>query len=104
MHSFWTSLYDKARDRRYGALFLSAIPAFLGLLVLGVMLERALRELDPEECFLQALPGLALLALAWVLSKFRRAQTRRRASPRHTPLSRDELRVARSKLVKGRSF
>ena len=64
MYSFWTSLYDKAKDRHYGVLFLSSIPAFLGLLVLAVMLETALREFDQEEYSLPALAGLVLLGLA----------------------------------------
>jgi len=103
MNSFWHNLYDKTKDRRYGALFLSAIPAFIGLLVLVVTLVATLRILAQEEYFPQVLAGVGLLGLVLGIWKFRRAQLRRRAKSRHPPLSRDELRVARSKLRNGSS-
>jgi len=104
MNSFWHNLYDKSKDRRYAALFLSAIPAFIGLLVIVVALAAVLQTFAREEYFPPVLAGIALPGLAWSLWKFRRAQLRRRTKSRHRPLSRDELRVARSKLMKGRSL
>ncbi|HXR04597.1 MAG TPA: hypothetical protein VN836_07800 [Verrucomicrobiae bacterium] len=102
MNPFWNSLYDKSKDRRYGALFLSTIPAFIGLLVIAVLIAAIVRAPGVEDHFLPVLPGIGLLGLAWVCAKFRRAQMRRRERSRHPPLSRDELRVARSKLMKDR--
>ena len=48
------------------------------------------------------LPGLGLLATAWLCVAIRRARVRRRERLLRPPLSDDELRVARSKLQKAR--
>ena len=103
MNSFWHNLYDKSKDRRYGTLFLSAIPAFIGLLVILVALAAVLQAFAQEEYVLQVLTGVGLLGLAWGFWKFRQKLMRHRAKSRHPPLSRDELRVARSKLRNGSS-
>ena len=82
MSPFWNNLYDGFKDRRYAALFLFA----LGALVLSPVL----------------LPAMALCGLSRGVSALRHARENRRNKWRHAPLSRDELRVARSKLMKGR--
>ena len=79
MNSFWGNLYDTFKDRRYGALFLIS----LGGLVLSPIL----------------LPFMGLYVLARGWSAFRLARANRRNKLRYSPLSRDELRVARSKLL-----
>ena len=84
MNSFWSSLYDKCKDRHYGILFLIAFGAF----VLSPIL----------------LPVMGLYFLAWGWSAFRLARANRRNKLRYSPLSRDELRVARSKLLKDRNL
>ncbi|MGA2240682.1 MAG: hypothetical protein ABSH11_01395 [Verrucomicrobiota bacterium] len=101
MNSFWNNLYDNFKDRRYGALFLSTILAFFGLLISGVIISAILREFGMQEYFLEALPGIGILGLAWAFLKFRRAQAERKKRLSHSPLSRDELRAARSKLRNG---
>jgi hypothetical protein len=101
MNSLWDSLYDRFKDCRYGALFLAAVLAFFGLLILGSVAYAIVRGLGAEEYFLDALPGIGLLGLAWAIVKFRRAQIRGREKSQYAPLSRDELRVARSKLRNG---
>jgi hypothetical protein len=79
MNSFWGNLYDTFKDRRYGVLFLVSLCALvLSPILLPVM-------------------GLYVLARGW--SAFRLAQANRRNKLRYSPLSRDELRVARSKLL-----
>lgn len=104
MNSFWGNLYDHFKDRRYGALFLVSLVAFLGVLVLGAVIEEIFRAFDLQEYFLQALPGVGILAAAWVWRGVRQERARRREQLRHSPLSRDELRVARSKLLKDRNL
>ena len=105
MNFIWDNLYDKVKDRRYGALFLFTILALIGLPMVATILvagiDAILREFNLEDYFLDALPGIGLLALAWGFLNFRRAQARKREKLRRTPLSRDELRVARSKLRNG---
>jgi len=83
MSPFWNNLYDSFKDRRYAALFLFALGAFL---------------LSPVLLLVMAVYGLSR-----GVSAIRRAGENRRNKWRYTPLSRDELRVARSKLVKVRS-
>ncbi len=83
MNPFWNSVYDSFKDRRYAALFLFALGAFvLSPILLPVM-------------------GLYFLGRGW--SAFRLARENRRNKWRYSPLSRDELRVARSKLMQGQS-
>ncbi|HTY86882.1 MAG TPA: hypothetical protein VMB80_05400 [Candidatus Acidoferrum sp.] len=101
MSLFWDRFYDTFKDRRYGALFLCALvfllAGFAGLALLGVAFD----GLGLESYWRDLLPGFGILMLAWGILKFRRAQTRSRARLLPSPLSRDELRVARSKLRNG---
>jgi len=83
MNPPWSNLYDHFKDRRYAALFLIA----LGGLVLSPILLPAM--------------GLYFLGRGW--SAFRLARENRRNQLRYSPLSRDELRIARSKLLNNRS-
>ena len=101
MNSFWGNLYDTFKDRRYGTLFLSVLLfiflGFLGLLKCGAIFG----EPGSGKYFGDILAGIGLLALTWGFLTFRRAQARRWEKLRHPSLSRDELRVARSKLRNG---
>jgi len=81
MNPFWNNLYDSFKDRRYAALFFFA----LGALVLSPVL----------------LPAMALYGLSRGMWALRRARGNRRNKWRRAPLSRDEVRVARSKLRDG---
>ena len=101
MHSIWDKLYDNIKDRRYGALFLFALLAFLGLPFFGAITYGFLRETGLEEYFGEALLGIGILCLVWCLVKFCQAWRRGEEKMRREPLSRDELRVARSKLRNG---
>jgi len=84
MSPFWNNLYDSFKDRRYAALFLFGIFAI---------------ALSPI-----LLPVMALYGLSRGVSAFRRARAYRRNKWKYAALSRDELRVARSKLVKVQSL
>jgi len=101
MNSFWDNQYDHFKDRRYAAIFWSTLMILIGLLALGVFIAVALSEFGLQEYFLEALPGLGILGLAWGFLKFRQARARSREKLRRGPLSRDEMRVARSKLRNG---
>jgi len=81
MNSFWGNLYDTFKDRRYGVLFLVSLAAL---------------ALSP---ILAPVMGLYFLGRGW--SAFRLARENRRNKLRYSPLSRDELRAARSKLRNG---
>jgi hypothetical protein len=101
MNSFWDNQYDRYKDRHYAALFWSTLMGLFGVLALGAIIAGILSEFGMQEYFLETLPGIGILALAWVFLKFRQARMRSHEKLRHGPLSRDELRVARSKLRNG---
>lgn len=84
MNSFWGNLYDTFKDRRYGVLFLVSLGA---LVLLPILLP---------------VMGLYVLARGW--SAFCLTRANRRNKLRYSPLSRDELRKARSKLVGNQNF
>ncbi len=84
MNPFWNSLYDGFKDRRYAALFLLTFVAF---------------ALSPV-----LLPVMVLYGLSRAWSALCLARENQRNRWRYAPLSRDDLRVARSKLMKGQSL
>jgi len=104
MNSFWSNLYDQYRDRRYAALFLAILVIFLGLSILGVALYLHTSPLDWSEGFVAVCFGVGVFVAALVWRAIRSARARRRNLPTSSPLSRDELSKARSKLVKGQNF
>ena len=101
MNSFWDNQYDNFKDRHYAALFWSTLMALIGLLVLGGIIAAVLSRFGMQQNFLEALPGIGILGLAWGFLKFRQARIRSREKLPRSPLSRDELRAARSKLRNG---
>jgi hypothetical protein len=102
MSPFW-NMYDSFKDRRYGGLFLACLVAFFGLLIFVAIVFTIIYSSNLQEYFLYALSGVGLLAAAWIWMFVRRARAGRRERLRYLPLSRDEMRVARSKLLKDRN-
>ena len=101
MNSNRNNLYDTFKDRRYGALFFGTFLVLMGLLALGLMMVAIIGRRDLPADLLQVLPGVGLLVVALVWRRVRQERARqRRERLQHGPLSRDELRVARSKLMK----
>jgi uncharacterized membrane protein YfcA len=101
MSSFWDNQYDQFKARRHAAIFWSTLMALIGLLALGWCIAAVMSEFGLQEYLIEALPGIGILVLAWVWSRFRQARLRSRERLRRAPLSRDELRLARSKLRNG---
>ena len=97
MNSSWNNWYDGFKDRRYGGIFWSTLLAIIASFVLG----GAIGLFNLQIYFLYLLPGIGLLILACGFIAFRRAQAWRREKLPRGPMSRDELRVARSKLGNG---
>ena len=99
MSPFWTSFFSHLRDcGRNATLFVFALAGFLGVLVVAIAFSNSALLRDA----LPVLPGLGLIAVAWVCVAIHRARVRRRERLHRPPLSDDELRVARSKLRKSR--
>ena len=101
MSSSWDNFYDTFKDRRYAALFWSTLMMSIGLLVLGGTLIAVLSEFSLSGYFLETLPAFAIPVLVWWGLKFRQAYLQSREKAPRGPLSRDEVRVARSKLRNG---
>ena len=100
MGPFWTSFFEHLRDcGRDAALFMMALAGFIAVLGIIAVLESTwLRDY-----FLQGALVMLLFALIRFALLVRRFRARRRERLRFPPLSRDEQRVARSKLVKDRN-
>ncbi len=97
MGPFWGSLFEHLKHcGRSAMLFILALG---GLLVL-TSLAAVICVTQLHKYLLPVLPGVVLLAVAWVGVVIHRARARRRDRLPRSPLSRDELRVARSKLMK----
>ena len=96
MNLFWSSLYDRAKDRRYALLFLLSLAGVVfGLLILPEILGRA----GFYDSIIAAVVS-SVLAIALVCMAIRGALTRKGGRAEFPPLSSDELRAARLKLFK----
>ena len=97
MGPFWSSLFEHLKHcGRGGTVFMLTLA---GLVVLAA-LAAIICATQLYKYLLAVLPVIAVLAVAWAGVAIRRARARRRDRLQRSPLSRDELRVARSKLVK----
>ncbi|MBE0540586.1 MAG: hypothetical protein IH623_04285 [Verrucomicrobia bacterium] len=101
MNPFWTTLSDNLKVcGRNAKFFLCVVIAFFGVPVLIAVVS----ETRVREYLLPALPWAGVVALAWLAVAIHRARARRRERLERRPLSCDELRVARSKLMKDRNL
>jgi hypothetical protein len=97
MSAFWISLCENLKHYgRNATIFFFALGGFFILLALAAIINSA--ELLPF--IVPLLPGIGLFAAAWAWVALRRTRARQRERLPRQPLSRDELRVARSKLLK----
>jgi hypothetical protein len=100
MKPFWGSLFEHLKDcGRNATIFVLALGGLLSSLILiGIINESPLHDYIP-----QIVAGLGFVAACWICVAIRRIFARRREHPERGPLSCDELRVARSKLLKDRN-
>ena len=97
MGPFWSSLFEHLKHcGRGGTVFMLTLAGLVVLAALGAIICNT----QLYKYLLPVLPGIILLGVAWVVVAIRRARAQRRERLHHSPLSRDELRVARSKLMK----
>jgi hypothetical protein len=91
-------LWTTWRCRRNANLFMFSIAGFfVSLAIIGIIVSTGLYQ-----HLLPVLPVVAICFAIWTVKTFRRMRALRNARPERGPLSRDELRKARSKLVKDR--
>jgi hypothetical protein len=95
MNSIWNNVYDKVKDRRYGALFTMAAVSSLGAFVVGKIV---IEEVGPID-LTPYLPGVLVLGVAMIWRQWR-LSCRPRQRLNFAPLSNDELRKARCKLTR----
>jgi len=95
MNSIWSNLYDRFKDRRYGLLFIISGVASVGLLVAGKVIIEVMGSINWEPYS----PGIIIFGLTLLWRKWRQL-CRPRERLKMTPLSYDEVRKARSKLVR----
>lgn len=89
MHSFWGNVFDYFKDRRPAHTFIIALVVLLVLLPIGIWACPFL---------IRGLPFAAVIFLGLLVRAFLRARRRWRDRYKISPLSRDELSRARSKL------
>ena len=90
-------MFSHLRDcGRHANLFIFALAGCLGVLLLAIMVCQS----ELRRFIFPALPWLGVFLLVWVCLAIRRVRRRRRERLPRSPLSDDELRVARSKLRK----
>ncbi len=100
MNYFWDNVFDYAKERRLAAIFFCTLLAMGGLLIVGAILFQNVGADDMVKYLLYSLPGSVLVLLVWIGRGIALARARRQARYKPSPLSRDELDKARSKLAK----
>ena len=100
MNFFWGNVFDYFKDRRFAGVFFGTLLALGGLLLVGAILEQIICAYKLQGYLVYALPGVALVLAAMIGRSIARVRARRRDRYKVSQLSRDELRKARSKLVK----
>ena len=97
MNFFWNYFFESAKERRNANVCVCTITVFIAGGVAGCQLIEAFDLLRYLPLFLSG-AGLLLAALIW--RGFRQMRARRLDRYKSSPLSRDELAKARSKLRK----
>jgi hypothetical protein len=97
MDFFWTNVFEYFKDRRMAGVFFGTLLALVGLIIAGVIVYQILGD---KVVYL--LPVAAAFFLISAARAILRARARRRNRYKSSPLSRDELKKARSKLMRAR--
>lgn len=100
MNNFWGNVFDHFKERRLGAVFFGSLAVVIGVLLLG----NAFGGLNLQQDWPVILLGIGLLLLALIWRGIRQARARRVNRYKSSPLARDELAKARSKLTMKPTF
>ena len=93
MNYFWGNIFEYFRDRRVAGVFFRTLLILIVLLAAGLLFREFLVYVLP------AVAGVFLFRTGFAIS---RAWARRRNRYKSSPLSRDELSKARSKLMRAK--
>jgi predicted tellurium resistance membrane protein TerC len=99
MNYFWGNFFEYCKERRNASIFIGTLAVFFGLLVAGVIIYQVADGYNLLQYWPFALLGFGLFLSVLVVNGIRQARSRRLNRYKSSPLSRDELRKARSKLV-----
>ena len=102
MNYFWGNVFEYFKDRRIAGMFFGTLMVLLVLLFIGAILVQSIGAENLRTGLVYASPIATGLFLIWIWRAILRARARRRDRYKISPLSRDELRKARSKLMRAK--
>lgn len=103
MNYFWGNVFEYFKDRRYAAVFFGTLAALVGTLIVGSILYSVVCAYELQDYIVYSLPGVAIVLFTWIGSGIAKARARARDRYKISPMSRDELNKARSKLVRNKT-
>ena len=95
----WSDVFEYFKDRRGPAVFLVALFLFFVVMLIGVSVFHGVSLEDLKQHWLFILTSALGLLAAIIWAALREVRARARNRYKSSPLSRDELRKARSKLT-----
>jgi hypothetical protein len=104
MNFFWSNVFEYFKDRRFAAVFFGTLAALFGAMIAGAILYQVICAYELQEYLPDFLPGAGVFLLVWAGLGIRRMRARRLDGYKSSPLSRDELSKARSKLKMKSTF
>jgi hypothetical protein len=104
MNYFWGNLFELFNERRYAPFFVGVLAALFGTAIAGALLYQMVCAYELRGYLIAILPGAGLIWLACIGLGIRRLRARRSNRYKTSPLSRDELAKARSKLTTKPTF
>ena len=97
MNFFWDNVFEYFKDRRFAPVFFGALLGLVVALIAGAILYKTICVYELQHYMVYALPGVGLTFVALIGREIARARARARDRYKSSPLSRDEMRKARSK-------
>jgi hypothetical protein len=104
MNSFWETLAEMVSDRNPIGAACGILLKLFFFSLFGWLGYRGLCALGLQDGIIYFVPLAAILFFTWLVRGIRNALARARARYKSTPLSRDEILKARSKLTNSSHF
>jgi hypothetical protein len=96
----WGNVFEYFKERRYAAVFFGTLMATGGALVVGGLAWKIILDYNWQDDAIYVAPFAGLIPVLLILRAIAQARARRRERYKISPMSRDELNKARSKLLK----